>query len=277
VGRNHIDFGYEGQVDNLDIEVLSEVPADYSFEQFKDETKDSIHYWFKPAIMTDTLIFKVSHASHIDTAAVRMRELFADSLIISPTKTTAMKLKDTMKLSASVPLVSFDPEKLQIMAKDSSLVEGTIHLDKTYNLAEISFPKTESQSYKIQLFPGALTDFFGRENDTIRLSASTKASADYGTLDLSLVNVARFPIIVQLVDSKFNVIAEDYLTDDRKVYFDEVSPAKYYLRIIYDDNKNGRWDPGNFLERLQPEKVVYYPSLIDVRANWSLIETFVLK
>lgn len=278
VGRNHIVFGYEGQVDSLDIELLSDVPEDYSSVQFKDEAKDSIHFWFKPAIKTDTLIFKVARGSHIDTSVVRMRELFADSLIISPTKTTAMKLKDTLKLRASVPFVSFDAEKMQIMAKDSSMVEGgSIQLDKTFNLAEISFPKTESQSYKILLFPGALTDFFGRENDTIRLSASTRASSDYGTLDLNLVNADRFPVIIQLVDSKFNVIAEDYLVEERKVYFDEISPAQYYLRIIYDDNKNRRWDPGNFLERIQPERVIYYPSLIDVRANWSLVETFVLK
>jgi len=277
VGRNHIVFGYEGEADSLDFEVLSEVPPDYSSVHFRDEVKDSIHYWFKPAIKTDTLIFKVSHASQIDTSVVRMRELFADSLIITPTRTGAMKLKDTLKLRASVPLISFDAEKMQIMAKDSSVVEGAIHLNKTFNLAEISFPKTEEQSYKIQLFPGALTDFFGRINDTLQVNVSTRAHSDYGTLDLSLVNVARFPILVQLVDNKFNMVAEDYLVEDRKVYFDEIQPAKYYLRIIYDDNKNRRWDAGNFLQREQPERIIYYPTLIDVRANWSLIETFVLK
>jgi hypothetical protein len=25
-------------------------------------------------------------------------------------------------------------------------------------------------------------------------------------------------------------------------------PGEYELRILYDDNKNGRWDPGVFLE-----------------------------
>lgn len=277
VGRNHIVFGYTGAVDSLDLEVISEVPSDYRAVYFRDETKDSIHYWFKPAIKEDTLAFKVARAEQIDTAVVRMRELFADSLVISPTKTTAMKLKDTLKLRASAPLVSFDAERMQIMAKDSSIVEGGIHLNKAYNLAEVFFPKKEQQQYRVQLFPGALTDFFGRKNDTIQINVSTRASSDYGTLDLSLVNPARFPILVQLVDNKFKVAAEDYLVENRSVYFDEIQPAKYYLRIIYDGNKNRRWDPGNFLERKQPERVVYYPTQLDVRANWSLVETFVLK
>ena len=277
VGRNHIVFGYEGQMDSMRIKVLSETPPDFKSVYFKDEIKDSIHYWYKPAIKRDTLIFAISHGTHTDTSVVRMRELFKDSLTIVPVKTTAMKLKDTLKLRASVPLSSFDSEKMRIMAKDSSLVQGTIQINETYNLAEIIFPKSEQQSYKVQLFPGALTDFFGRENDTLQLNVSTRATSDYGTLDLNLQNVDRFPILVQLVDNKFNRVAEEYLLENRKVYFDEIQPAKYYLRIIYDDNKNKRWDPGSFLERKQPEKIIYYPKQLDVRANWSLIETFVLK
>ena len=32
-----------------------------------------------------------------------------------------------------------------------------------------------------------------------------------------------------------------------------------------------------FLNRLEPEKVVYYPDEIDVRAGWDLVQEFILK
>ena len=32
-------------------------------------------------------------------------------------------------------------------------------------------------------------------------------------------------------------------------------PGEYELRILYDENQNGVWDPGNFFEHRQPEKV----------------------
>jgi uncharacterized protein (DUF2141 family) len=277
VGRNHIVFGYEGRADSLDIEVVSEVPPEYTSTIFKDEKKDSLHYWFKPAIEVDSLIFKVAHQNKIDTTIVRMRELFKDSLKISAVKTGTIRISDTLKLRANTPLVSFDAEKFQIMAKDSSLVEASVRLNKKYNWAEVSFPKTEEQSYLLTVFPGALTDFFETTNDTLQFNANTRVASDYGTLNLTLVNVARFPIIVQIVDSKYVVVAEEYLTENKTVFFDELSPDKYFLRIIYDDNANKRWDTGNFLNRLDPERMIYYPTQIEVRANWSLNETFKLK
>ncbi|MCB0468449.1 MAG: Ig-like domain-containing protein, partial [Aequorivita sp.] len=60
VGKNHIVFGYEGRADSLDIELLSEKPEDYISTVFKDEKTDTLHYWFKPAVETDSLIFKVT-------------------------------------------------------------------------------------------------------------------------------------------------------------------------------------------------------------------------
>ena len=43
----------------------------------------------------------------------------------------------------------------------------------------------------------------------------------------------------------------------------------YELRILYDDNKNGKWDPGIFFgKRQQPELVKPIERRIVVRANW---------
>ena len=277
VGKNHIVFGYEGRADSIDIELLSEKPENYISTFFKDEKKDTLHYWFKPAIETDSLIFKVTNKNFIDTSTVRMRELFKDSLTISALKTGTLKLKDTFKLHANTPLITFVATQFQVMAKDSSFVESTVTLNKKYNWAEVYFPKTEDQTYSINILPGALTDFFEKTNDTIQFNVSTRLESDYGTLNLTLVNVEAFPIIVQILDSKYNIVAEKYLTKNQDVFFGALSPDKYFIRIIYDENENRSWDTGSFLNRMQPERIIYYPTQIEVRANWSLNETFILK
>ncbi len=277
LGKNHILFGYSGRADSLEIEVLSDVPQEYASMVFRDEKKDTLHYWFKPSIKADSLIFKVANGKEIDTTTLRLRDLYADSLNVSAVKTGTLKLKDTFKLRANTPLVSFDMEKFQIMTKDSLFVEPSIKLNRKYNLAEIYFPKQEDQSYNVKLLPGALTDFFEKTNDTLFFNINTKQVSDYGTLSLTLINVESFPIMVQMLDSKYKLVAEEYLTENKNVYFDELPPEKYFLRIIYDNNKNGRWDTGSFLNRMQPERIIYYPSQIEVRANWSLNETFRLK
>src|SRR5690606_11026443 len=181
------------------------------------------------------------------------------------------------KLRDNSPLYCFYAEKDQVIAEDVSLVEATIKLNKEYNWAEVFFPKKEEESYSIELLPGALTDFFEKTNDTLNYSLNTRLTSDYGTLNLTLINVNRFPVIVQMLDSKYNVVADEYLSENKTVFFDELSPDKYFLRIIYDDNHNGRWDTESFLNRMEPEKIVNNPTQIEVRTNWSLNETFTLK
>jgi hypothetical protein len=37
------------------------------------------------------------------------------------------------------------------------------------------------------------------------------------------------------------------------------------------------FDTGNYLKKLQPERVSYHPEEIEVRANWDVDEQFTLK
>ena len=41
-----------------------------------------------------------------------------------------------------------------------------------------------------------------------------------------------------------------------------------------DVNENKQWDTGNYIQKIQPEKVIYYWKEIDLRANWDMNEIF---
>jgi len=47
--------------------------------------------------------------------------------------------------------------------------------------------------------------------------------------------------------------------------------------LIEDRNSNRRWDTGNFLQQRQPERVWYFPPIVELRANWEVEETWHLK
>jgi len=125
------------------------------------------------------------------------------------------------------------------------------------------------------LLPNSLTDFYGVSNDTLNLSIRTKAFSDYGNVRVSLQN-AKYPIIVQLTDEKGEVKAELFSEEPKFFDFRYVSPGKYLLRVIFDANGNKKYDTGSYLKKLQPERVSYYPEMIDVRANWDEIREFIL-
>ena len=63
----------------------------------------------------------------------------------------------------------------------------------------------------------------------------------------------------------------------QSVDFNALEPATYRVRIIFDENGNGKWDTGSYLQKKQPERVLYYPEAIEVRANWELEQSFILR
>jgi hypothetical protein len=38
------------------------------------------------------------------------------------------------------------------------------------------------------------------------------------------------------------------------------------MRLFIDENGNGKWDSGNYENKQQPEKVYYYPRMLELRA-----------
>ncbi len=276
VNSNHILFGYEGKTDSLRIEKLTTVQDNYEFLITKDPKRDTLNYWFQPAIDLDTLTFKVVNTSYIDTIQVRQRIAALDSLILNPIKTGVLAFDEAFEISGNLPIVAFQEDKIQIMDKDSAAVSFEASLNNYFNILSLSFEKGERQNYTITLLPGAITEFFGSSNDTLKYVVTTRTVADYGFMSLNLSNVTSFPIIVQLVTDKGELRRELYATENRVFEFENLTPGNYYVRIIYDANENRIWDTGNFLERRQPEEIIYYPKLIEVRANWTLNETFIL-
>jgi len=274
--KNHIIFGYQGDAENLKIELSSTVPDDFKSISYQDRKSDSLHFWFQPTLENDSLLFIAKNNTWVDTLNTRMRDLHQDSLRISAINSGILTLKDTLSFAANTPIISLDLEKINVIDKDSVEIKVTGVIDREYNTADIIFSLAEDQNYNVQFLPGAFTDFYENTNDTLVTRIRTKNLSDYGTLAVTLTNEKDAPILVQLVNERFNLVAEDYLGSSKEAFFDFINPGRYYIRIIYDENENKIWDTGNYLMEIQPEKVIYYPSLLEVRANWSLNETFII-
>ena len=142
----------------------------------------------------------------------------------------------------------------------------------------MQFDVFPSEKYDVTFLPGAITDFFGVTNDTLAAKLATKSRVDYGNLSLRLANVPSFPIFIDIIDQKEEVVRSMYVTEFRGTYrFAYLLPNKYYVRVRIDENGNGKWDTGNYLNKQKPEAVYHFPTLLDVRANWELQEQFILE
>ena len=93
---------------------------------------------------------------------------------------------------------------------------------------------------------------------------------------MNLKNVKRYPIILEVLNVKGDIIASSISNGEDFLRFDLIEPNVYSLRLIYDNNKNGIWDTGSYLEKRQAEEVNYYSKTVDVRANWDVDQDFIL-
>ena len=275
VSGEKIVFGYQGDYKETKIEVLSDVPTNYTSRYYKDKETDSLNYFYLPKLEIDSLIFKISNKTVIDTFTVNIKENKRDSLLIKPYPTGGINFKEDFTLTGNIPFKTLNKEKITIIDKDSLSIPFTTVYDSLQNKYNISFDKTEENTYKINLMPEALIDFFENKNDTLNYSVRTQTEYSYGNARVILKN-AVYPLIIQLTNDKGEIKAEQYVTEPKPIDFEFIDPSKYYLRVIFDTNKNGIYDSGNYLKGIQPERVSYYPELIELRSGFDDIFTFTL-
>ncbi|PHR73628.1 MAG: hypothetical protein COA67_02565 [Lutibacter sp.] len=276
VKKGHLYFGYEGDPKGITIEPLLKQSDSFKSTLVFEKEFDSVSYWYTP-IKADSIQFKVSHKSYVDTVTVKLRSKEIDSLLVTNESRGILNLRDTFAISTNIPIHSIDKSKIKIMDKDSVNVTFTTSLDASKMKLKLNFEKKYNNRYKLNLLPSAVEDLFGNINDTLNFNASTKHPDDYGIINFSLTNIENFPVIIQLVDDSYKLIEEVYATENQILKFKYLDPKNYTFRVIYDTNKNGKWDSGNFLKRIKPEKVKYFDKIIEIRANWEEHEDFNLN
>lgn len=272
---NRLIIGYEGTPKDLKVTLKNgtiEVPSLLT----KVENKDSVHVWFKP-IKTDSIQVALTAPDYTANYSVKYKEQKKDTLSFTAKQSGLLLLREKFTLNSSIPLVQFDTSKIKITDKDSVAVDFTTNYDDGLMALSIDFEKKPLQRYTFDFLPGALTDFFGKQNDTLTYALTTKNTSDYGNLRVNLQNVKRFPVLVELTNSKGDVVETRYSDKNPSLVFDLIDPALYTLRVIYDENNNKEWDSGNYLEKRFAEEVIYFPKEIDVRANWDVEQVFDLS
>ena len=272
---NRLIFPYEGKTDAMKI-TLKNQETDLPIIITKFPKKDSLQIWYKP-LKVDSLSLAASKGKYNKNFTFKIKEQKKDSLKIAILEKGTNSFRDLFILESTTPLSKIDNSKIKLINKDSVAVAFTTKYDDFNQQIVFDFKKQLSENYTFTIMPGALTDYLEQTNKNILFRLDTKNIEDYGNLKVSLQNVKRFPVLIQLTDKAGLVLATEYSESNTNVEFSFIDPALFSLRAIYDDNKNKEWDTGNYLEKRQAEEVIYFSKEIDVRANWDIEQIFDLS
>lgn len=177
-------------------------------------------------------------------------------------------LLSPLSIIATAPLAVFDSTK--IVLSDTSFVPvkgyrfAADSVATTYNLY---YRWVENTPYKLVIQKDAVKDSFGttlEKNDTINFK--TRREGEYGSIRLHFNNLAlaRHPVLMLMQGEK---IMKSVPLKTAEWYQPLFKPGDYDIRILYDENQNGVWDPGSYNKKLQPEKVDVIPRKLIIKAN----------
>jgi len=168
------------------------------------------------------------------------------------------------------PLQKFDSTGILLTDTNyhSVLSAKNITIDSTRKIVRIHASWTEGTDYRLILNKEAINDsdsVFLKRTDT--LAFKTKSEADYGSILIRLLNFdkSKHPVL-EFVQSGIIVKSVPLVRDE---WSDNLFvPGDYEIRILFDDNNNGKWDPGSYEKKRQPEKVISFDKILNIKADW---------
>jgi hypothetical protein len=159
-------------------------------------------------------------------------------------------------LTFSDTLKSYDSTRFHLTDTNYVSQPGMhLTLDSTATNIALSYPWKPNTAYVLTVDSNAVADSSGRilaKNDT--LTFTTMRESEYGSLRLRFQNLdtALHPVL-QLLQN--DAIVKSVPLTSYEFYQKFMRPGEYELRMLYDTNQNGIWDPGSYKEKKQPEIV----------------------
>lgn len=183
---------------------------------------------------------------------------------------------DTLTLKFATALKVFDSTKIRFTDGnfvDIPSLEYHFSRDSTNKIFSLFYHwPTDAKFYLIAAKDFA-QDSAGRKLlkiDTITIQ--TKKEVEYGEVRIRIPNLdlSKNPVL-QFIQG--DAVKYSYSFVGRKEFKVQLfQPGEYELRLLFDNNKNGKWDAGEFFgKHKQPERVIPIGSAkkkFNVKANW---------
>ncbi len=247
--------------------------------------KDSVVLWYDLPQDTSWNVFITRDTFSPDTikipklsrATFFQKNKLAPAKEITPRSKLEVRANKNFAILFNHPLENIDTNFVAILADTTfQRVVPTIEIDSTdQRKLLIQYPFKEKTPYQLKLLPGALTDLYGLQNDTIYQTLDVKTANNFGDMTLTVVDMQPDKnYVIELLDKTNTLVEIIPMSGDTifKKIFKSIPTGNYSVRMIQDTNGNGRWDTGNYDNLSQPE-LLFTRELEELRAGWELDAT----
>lgn len=278
-GKAKLEF--LGPVQGDEIRVLDSVEHVITY----DEGSTILYLWYLPSSRR-SLRYEVLRNSMLDTVSLRVNTRTTDTL--ENVRIRSLSSSPNVGLHPALPLViTFDRPIRSVDTSFISIVDtlNAISVKPNISISEdapdeviIDTPWEGDAEFIMELYPGAITDFFGKTHDTISRNFFVAQETDFGSIEVMLIDTDSIQYAITLIkgDKRLKTLIWNTASSQDNLSFEKLEPAVYELEVVFDIIPNGIWDPGSYLEHRQSEEK-YTITLPDLRANWVHEENIDIK
>ena len=291
VRHGEIRMQFNKPAGDLKIEALNvQFKKSWYIEEYS-LNRDSLSLWLTD-IVADTLKLLVTNDKKlIDTLEILLAKkpgqnniqsagkgVATFNLLVSTNFVKEIAPNQPIILMLNNPIKEYDASKILLQQGTQTLKCTLEIMDKASRKFKVStFSLLPDSSYRLFIPPQSFIDIFGLTNDTAKALFKVQKEDNFGKLKLKInVPPSAKNYIVQLLDEKGNVFREEKINASKLCVFENLKPLTYSVKIIVDDNKNDKWDTGDFSKKLQPEKTINSPKNYTLRAGWDMEEEWSL-
>lgn len=253
--------------------------------------RDTVEVFYKSLNDTLRLITENIISKTIDTVIVTLPKQNSALKKYQTLKTNLnggkLNLNSTIELTflSLIDTLKTDLSKLKLKSKDDSIISlkplKWLWVN-SYRLQLITKLK-QGISYQLKIDTALFFSYNKLYNDSLVQNFTTENKIDYGKLTLKLLFNKKQNYSVQLLNDKNIVVRENYISlslagsNAKTIDFIDVLPGTYKVKIIYDDNDDKKWNTGNYLQKKQPEHILFHSKAIKVVSDWEVEEDILIK
>lgn len=172
--------------------------------------------------------------------------------------------KTTMLFDTPITYQTYTDTLNSLISKRQS---DTLNIDSTKITVLRQLLAVPKNKILIEIAPNTIVT---ADNDTIPLTKIIHRFTDKEELGEIKVNISSSytSYVVQLIDNKKEPVAS--IKNCQTCIYKEIKPGSYSVRVLIDNNQDGKWKIGNIREFIEPEQIIHFKEVSELRSNWSL-------
>lgn len=276
-----ISISYNQKLKKPGITVIEPLNLDAGKLVKFNKTNDSVKVWLKDMNFDSTKVSITEDGKLLQTVRLNRGKKDTYTRTVTASDNIESGLLNPNKpllLTFGIPVEAIDPSKITLMEDSVVMKNFTVVKDTSDFLSyQFRYPWVANRSYELKFGPGAFTAIFEAKNKEFNKKFQLAKRDDYGTLILTIsVPEPNKQYILEITNESKAVVNTLVVNKETTAKFENYRAGRYFIRIIYDTNKNGVWDTGDVQEGRQPEKIWNETKELSIRANWDRNETITL-